>query len=179
MDPVPVDSERVVVLPLRLGSPREHDLPLEVALGPPAHSALYAAFDFPSAPCSRLDSAFLLLQPSNPGQSSPRPVEISVRRVTERWSARGLREGDIPDEGLPEARGLVQPPVAARIDITHVVCNALETKQRSHGLVVRSLDDALPLRIATGLGSEQAPRIELYLRRSARAAAPSNTAEHD
>jgi hypothetical protein len=29
--------------------------------------------------------------------------------------------------------------------------------------VVRSLDDALPLRISTGLGSRPAPRIELYL----------------
>lgn len=178
MDPVAPDSERQVVLPVRLGAGPpfeafEHTTVHEVALGPPSHLALYAAFDFPRQPCAQLDAAFLLLEAPNPGQSAASPIEVSIRRVEQAWSTKDLSEGDLPDDGLPEARGLVRPPLTARIDVTDVVCNALDTGDRSHGIVVRSLDGSRPLRIATGLGSEQAPRIELYLRaRSEREPAP-------
>jgi hypothetical protein len=161
-DPVPPEGERLVVTPIRLGASAARATSHDVALGPPEHVELYAAFDFPKLPCSNLDSAFLLLDASDPAQSPPQPVQVLVRRVRQPWTARDLEQGELPEDGLPEARGFVRPPVVGRIDVTALVCNALDNGVRDHGLVVKSLDDSVPLRIATGLGERPPPRIEMY-----------------
>jgi hypothetical protein len=153
-----------VLLPSVLGAEGSTDVGGAVTLGPPNHGALYAAFVLPEADCERLDSAFLLLDPERAGQAPPEPVRLSVRRVRKSWSPRDVGAGDLPLDSLPEARGLIAPPLTARVDVTGLVCNALALGSENHGWVVRSVDAALPLRIATGTTSALPPRLEIYLK---------------
>jgi hypothetical protein len=161
-NPVPATSERRLLLPESVGGEGDDELGATIDLGPPHNGGLYVEFDLPNASCKRLDSAFLLLDPGHSTQPTPNAVEVTVRRVRESWSPRSLGDGQTPEDGVPEARGFVAPPLTARIDVTRVVCNALETAEPNHGLVVRS-DVDVPLRIATGTDSASPPRLELYL----------------
>lgn len=161
-NPVPPASERHLLLPRALGADGEAELAGSIDLGPPRHHALYVQFTLPEASCSRLSSAFLLLDTAEQGQPLPSAVAVTVRRIRESWNAGSLGAGQTPEDSVPEAAGWLTPRRTARIDVTSVVCNALDTVEPSHGLVVRS-DADVPLRVATGVDSAAPPRLELYL----------------
>lgn len=162
-EPVPQTSDRLVLSPARLAGEGIDGVPGYIALGAPARGALYLRFDLPPVRCSKLHSAFLLLDAPERGQSLPEPVALSVRRVTGGWDPGDIARGDLPDEGLPEAKGLHKPPTPGRVDVTSIVCHDLETPSSSDGVVVRADGGHHPVRISTGIAGGNPPRLELYI----------------
>lgn len=178
-EPVSPQSKRLLLLPTRIGTNAQKTLSSQAPLGPPEHHGLFLDFDLPKVDCSDVDAAFLLLDAAAPGQPLAEPARLYVRRISERWSRKGVGSGETPTDALPEAEGLMLSPHTARVDVTALVCRDLESAQPGEGFVVRASDVASPLFIATGLESGVAPRLELYLEAAPKGRKPAAAAVND
>lgn len=173
-EPVPAGGHRVVVEPSRMAlvssgtQPRADRLPTAVVFGSRAEGAVGLYLDFePAWPASRIDSAFLLLDPMPGTPVSPRDVRVDAWRIEAPWDEHGLTWLRQPPLGRPHSRGIARsgPPSVLRIDVTALARAVQSGARRYHGIALRSRDTgAVGASFSTGIAGGRPPRLELYYR---------------
>lgn len=174
-DPVPPDSERVVLHPIDLGvvskrrAPREEaPLPPAVTFGSAAAGAtiLLLRFDPTWKELGHVEAAFLLLEPA--GSPPGSDVEIEAWLAGGRWSGAALSWANQPAPVLPGARGLARtrPAAPLRVDVTELVLALKDRSPRAdHGVLLSApAGEGYGAAFATGAAGGNPPRLEIYLR---------------
>lgn len=115
---------------------------------------------------SRLEQAFLLLEPMPRARSSASSVEIDVWRIEDDWSTGKLDWMSQPELGHPRASALASSNGAPlRVDITHLIHYLKRNPEHDHGIALRASPvGGGGVSYATGVAGGSAPRIELYTR---------------
>jgi hypothetical protein len=171
--PVGERTERIVSQPRALAVVRsdghsEREAPISVNLGGSAGGAstFYLVFDPIWQSDTKLDSAFLLLDPMPGALASPSDVELVVFRVLEEWDLASLSATTEPALGLPSSRGIARgsPMSTTRIDVTELVRYAMKHPYSHYGWAIRAgqSHDA-GISVATGIAGAMGPRLELYV----------------
>ncbi len=170
-DPVRTDATRVVLEPTSIAAVAATPAaPLggHVTFGSAGDGAAALYLSFPPAWSSwrRIESAFLLLQPSPATRAGPEDVSVVAWRIREEWAPETVSWRDQPDVSHPTARGIarVAPPVTLRIDVTDIVRHAQREPRGHRGIAVKaSAGDGHGATFATGTTSGGGPRLELYV----------------
>ncbi len=170
--PVSEDSQRLVFEPERiavLSATRSYGsgMPPAVTFGSRAEgaSALYVRFSPTTGDPSRIQSAFLLLEPlvgTLPGSD----VDVQVWRVREPWEPQRLSWLAQPELAPPRGRGIARsrPPSTLRIDVTTIVQYLAKHPESDFGMALKSgSGDDAGASFATGAAGGHGPELEVYL----------------
>lgn len=172
-DPVPADSQRLVLEPEAMavvGDPHEPgELPAAVTFGAGAGGTATLFLKFPPVwrHKQRIESAFLVLEPMPATFVSATDVHVDVWRVRERWEPSSLTALKQPELVPPRSRGLARssPPSPLRIDVTALVTYLAENAGNDHGMALRAASgESAGASFATGTSGGRSPRLELYVR---------------
>ncbi|MBI3206746.1 MAG: hypothetical protein HYZ29_34745 [Myxococcales bacterium] len=173
-DPVPADSQRLVVEPeaLAVVEGRERaptELPASVTFGSSAGTTATFYLRFPDVwrDKRRIEAAFVILEPMPATFGSNEDVAVDAWRVGARWEPRSLSLAEQPELTLPRGRGIARsaPPGPLRIDVTALVRHSAKNAASDHGIALRaSPGDAAGASFATGVAGGRSPRLEIYVR---------------
>lgn len=173
-DPVPADSQRLVVEPEAMavveGRQREPgELPAAVTFGSSAGTTATLYLRFPGVwrDKRRIEAAFVILEPMAATFGSNEDVPVDAWRVAERWQPHALTLASQPELGLPRGRGIARsaPPGPLRIDVTALVRHLAKNTASDHGIALRAAaGDAAGASFATGVAGGRSPRLEIYVR---------------
>ncbi len=174
-DPVPADSQRLVVEPERMAvvsaksEPRAGEIPPAVAFGSRADGAiaLYLAFPPVWRRAKHVEAAFLVLEPMPGTVPASDDVEVEAWRVQKSWEPDKLRYLAKPPLAPPMSAGIARsaPPSVLRIDVTDLVRYLKKHAANDHGLaLVSGSDRGAGASFATGMAGGRAPRLEVYVR---------------
>ena len=165
-DPVAPGSDRIVLAPTRWAvsgdAPNDGQ---EVRLGGPGDSSqtLYLDFELTQARGRSIDSAFLLLYPTEWSEPLGAPLLIRVERVATEWNARALARGGSPRAATGLAEGIASARQLVRVDVTELLRHQLIAPAGFQGLMIRG-DGSGPQAFVASPGiSGRAPQLELYL----------------
>jgi hypothetical protein len=171
--PVSEDSQRLVLEPEALAvvsAERSYESgpPPAVTFGSRAEgaSAIYLRFPPTTSDASRIQSAFLLLEPL-PGTLPSDDVSVDVWRVREPWESDRVSWLAQPDLAPPRGEGIARsrPPSTLRIDVTAIVAYLADNAENDFGMALESgSGDGAGASYATGAAGGRTPRLEVYLR---------------
>jgi hypothetical protein len=161
-DPVPRNSERLVLRPNRLGilGRGVHRGQKTVKLHDLDGRELELLMDFDLSEAQSPATAFLILSAVELPPSNPTPTEVRVARVIDSWSDSTLQQGATPQTDFEHASGLLGESQSSRIDVTRLVRAAVREPERSFGFVITSPE---PSQVVIALdGPRRSPLLELY-----------------
>ena len=172
-DPVPEDSQRIVLRPTCIGLVSAHghsdagELPPAVALGNRREGAvaLYLQFEPRWQGLPLVHTAILLLDPLPGTHVSADEIAVQAWRVEQPWQPAELTWLDQPDVAPPSTDALARssPPATLRVDVTPIVHYWQEHPRGNRGLALKaSADGTHGASYATGSGGAVGPRLELY-----------------
>lgn len=114
----------------------------------------------------RVESAFLLLEPTSGTLAGPADVEVVAWRVREPWTVGDVTWTRQPDVAPPSARGIARgaPPITLRVDVTALVRHARRDPRAHLGIALKADAGAgHGATFATGATSGGGPRLEVYV----------------
>lgn len=144
-------------------------MPAEISLGRVSLGSMVVLLRFPTPWGNhvRVSSAFLTLEPSEGALPETEPVEVSVARVLERWSAAEVSWGRLPRLSAPEVRAFATatPPKTLRIDVSAIVQRWARGQANDQGLALMAGSGAnTGATYSSGVGGAPGPRLDVYLR---------------
>jgi hypothetical protein len=172
VDPVPPGASRVVFEPVAFavaGNRSANAASATLGKGGAGASTLYLRFPNAWKRYGVVTAAFLLLSPSGGTEPGAEDVPLEVSPVGNSWSVERVSEGLLPSLATPHAAGLARgsPRMLVRVDVTRVA-QTLASTPWDDGVAITAASTRGPgVSLATGGGAGDAPRLELYLARSA------------
>jgi hypothetical protein len=171
-EPVPPDSQRIVVAPDDLAvvtsSSQAGALPAMAQSGDRGDGSVVLLVRFPSPWGSRsVAGAFLLLGLHDGAQPDSRPYRVAVARILDPWVGAHVSWGRqprlAPAEIATTSTGAAVDPL--RIDVTEIVRHWAKARPGDHGLAILvSSSGPFAPGYATGCSGRLAPRLDVYLR---------------
>lgn len=128
-------------------------------------AAAFLRFDPIWSDLSRIDAAFVVLDPLAGTSSTASDVPIDAWRVLEAWKRSDLAWTHKPDLGRPHSRALARsgPPTTLRVDVTAWARYAKTHPDTDHGVALEAGGGPGPGNsFSTGLGTGAAPTLEVY-----------------
>jgi hypothetical protein len=187
-DPVPAETNRLVLVPSRLGRTRgphgstdgprspanESEAPLFVDFALPgvgaAGSDQRAQAQTPvvsaQLDATQLITAHLLLEAAQLPPMTAESVPIEVSRVIDAWDPAALNAAFAPRTSFRTARGWMPASRTARIDVTALVQEAIAKPNQSHGFAIRLKPNSSWG--AAGKLALERTRLELYITQAER-----------
>jgi hypothetical protein len=172
---VPPDARRIVLTPADIavvtanGQRPSRGIPSAVRFGSAQEgsSVLFLRFGPVQAAATRIESAFLLLEPIPGAARGITDVKVEALRVGEDWNDETLSWSHQPRVGLPTSPGLARgsPPSTLRIDVTELVRHQRERSRADVAVAIKASGGSdAGAAFATGATQGLAPRLEVYVR---------------